>query len=100
MCRFAVLAAVLGMFLLFAGPAMADGYGHHGGYPHHDGYYHGYYGYHGGYAYPVYAPPVYQPQVVYPAPWVVPAPVYGGYYSIPGPSVYLQGRNFSLGIGF
>src|SRR5664279_3768532 len=103
MLKFTVLVAVLGMFLLLAGPAFADGYGpHHGGYQHQQANYHGGHGYHGGYGYQVYAPPVYRPRIVYPAPWVVAPPVCPdyGYYSVPGPSVYFQGRNFSLGIGF
>lgn len=111
MLKFTVSAAVLGMFLLFAGPASADGYRSHGpshgGYQYHGSSYHGDHGYYGGYSHRVYAPPVYRPRVIYPAPYVVPQPlfaqpVYPGYgcYHAPGNSLYLQGRNFSLGFGF
>jgi hypothetical protein len=97
--------AVLGICLFLAVPAYADGHGYrgsyHGGNPHHSAYHHDY-AHHGGYAYRVYAPPVYRPRVIYPAPYLVPQPVYGpyGYYAAPGGGFYLQGRNFSLGVGF
>ena len=108
MLKYTVSIAVLGMCLLLAGSAYADGYGpYRGDYQHQGAYYRGGHGYHGGYDYQVYAPPVYRPRVVYPVPYMVAPPVYQpvyppdfGYYAVPGPSFYLQGRNFSLGIGF
>jgi hypothetical protein len=105
MLKIKLLVVALGMLMLLAVPAFADGWGpHHGNYPHHQAYY---YGGHPHY----YAPPVYRPRVVYPAPYIVTrplyaAPVYGpvypnyGYYGAPGGSLYLQGRNFSIGVGF
>jgi hypothetical protein len=105
MWKFSVSAAVLGIMLFMVSPVMAGG-------PHHGGYYgggHGNHGYHGGYGQHVYYPPVYRPRYVYPAPYVVPQPIFPqvyqpvypyGYYTPPGGSFYLQGRNFSFGVGF
>ncbi|MCC6126525.1 MAG: hypothetical protein IT426_16315 [Pirellulales bacterium] len=112
MLKFTVSVVALSLILLLAGPAFADGYGSHRGGPPHGAYYHGGHGYHGGYGYGGYAPSVYRPRVVYsPVPYVYPRPVivapvyrpvYPGYgcYGAPGGSLYLQGRNFSFGVGF
>ena len=40
---------------------------------------------------PIYAPPVYRPY---------PCHGYRGYYAEPSGGIYIQGRNFSLGIGY
>ncbi len=100
-----MLIVALGLFMFGSVPAIADGYGpHRGGHPNHGNYYHSY---HGGYGYRVYAPPVYRPRVIYPAPYVVAPPIYAapvcpgyGYYAAPGGSFYIQGRNFGFGVGF
>jgi hypothetical protein len=104
MLKFKLLLVALGLCLFLGVPVFADGHGPHHGYPYHGGYYQGY---HGGYAHHYYPPPYYRPRVVYSAPYVVPPPVYVqpvypgyGYYSTPGGSLYIQGRNFGLGIGF
>jgi hypothetical protein len=101
MLKHIVGIVVLGLVLLFAGSAFAGGY-------HHDPYHRSYYG-HGGPSYhhgyygrpvvvapyavgrPIYAPPVYRPY---------PCHGYRGYYAEPSGGIYIQGRNFSLGIGY
>lgn len=107
MFKFAVGTAVLGLFLVLAGPTFADGYGRPD--PHHGGaYYH-----HGGYIPPVrvydpFYPPArhhgYGGPYMAARPVYVPAPVYRPcphyYYSEPGGGLYIQGRNFGIGVGF
>jgi hypothetical protein len=103
MLKMKLLVAALGTFLFLTASAFADGpYHHSGGYNH------------GGYARmhcPPPPPPIhhyYRPPVVYARPYVVerplyvrPAyPVYNYYYPASGGSFYLQGRNFSIGVGF
>jgi hypothetical protein len=101
MLKIKLLVVLLGMVLFMAIPAFADGHGpYYGGHSYHGAYYGGH-GHHG------YAPQVYRPRVVYPAPYVVyPRPVYRpacpvyDYYGTPSSSFYIQGRNFSFGVGF
>jgi hypothetical protein len=108
MFKFAVGTAVLGLFLVLAGPSFAGGYGRPGS--HHGGaYYH-----HGSHVPPVRVYDPYYPPARhhgYGAPYMVARPVYvpppvyrpscyrHGYYG-PSSGLYIQGRNFSFGIDY
>jgi hypothetical protein len=101
MLKMKLLVAVLGTFLFLTASAFARS-PYYGPYNQRAGYYHG------GYARMYSPPPRYYPRVVYPRPYVVsrpvyarPAyPVYNYYYPASGGSFYLQGRNFSFGVGY
>lgn len=104
----AVTAAVALSFgassAMAGGPHFNGGYGHghgHYGAPGHYDYHRGHIDYHvGGHRYPVYAAPR-----VYTRYYGPPSPFYGrtyygrSYYG-GGGGLYLNGRNFSLGVGF
>lgn len=110
----AVTAAVAVSFsassAMAGGPYNRGGYGHghghgHYGAPGHYDYHNGHIDYHvGGHRYPVYGAPrvytrYYSPGPFYGRSYYAPS-YYGGSYYGGGGGFYLNGRNFSVGVGF